>query len=329
MYIVERECDSANVVLVGRPLLSIIEECNNDLKRALYKEPVNTNLMLEQHNNLLDKLLSHNLLVYDITQDSDILTKNLDPLSLANIVFTRDPVITTANGIVLGRFRERVRNKEVDILKDFLDKNAIEIKGQIEYPGCVEGGDFFAINENLCMIAIGMRTNFEGVYQMIEKDLFGTENVAVVKYSGNETNMHCIHLDCYFGIVGPNTVLLWEGAKDFFVDEYQCEHLQKSRFNVKFVNVRDMPLMEYLECRCKFRVILVSTQSQVRYGCNVLMINDKTVLTQERQVTEQLNMHLPELKTIYVELSEIHKMYGGIRCATQVISRTTLFPKIY
>jgi len=321
-YAVESESDSATFVLVARPLLSVIEECNKCFYFNIYENPVNTNTALYQHNNLIRTLQSHNILVCDVVQGTDILTRtDIEPLQMANIIFTRDPVITTAHGVVLGNFREKLRSKEVDIFKKFFKTNNIPIMGCIEEPGCVEGGDFFPLDSTRCIIAVGMRTNFDGVFQMIEKDLFGTKNVAVVKYGGDMNNSHCVHLDSYFGMVGKNTVLLWEGAQEFLVDEYKCEHFQKACFNVKFMNIRDMPFRQYLENYCLYKVILVPTQYQIRYGCNVLMINETTVLTQEKEVTELLKKEAPEINTVYVDMSEINKMYGGIRCATQVILR--------
>jgi len=61
-------------------------------------------------------------------------------------------------------------------------------------------------------------------------------------------------------------------------------------------------------------VIPISTKSQEKYGCNILELNDGTVLTQDEESTKKIK------NSMYVPFNEIHKMYGGIHCVTNMIN---------
>ena len=317
---VHDESDTIQIVLIGRPILSIIDTCNSNLSQCLYREHVKAETILQQHNFLIATLEKYGVCVIDVLNGSNIFTERstIDPLQLANLVFTRDPMITTAKGIVLGRFRESIRSLEIDMIRDCLTRKHIAISGEITAPGCLEGGDFFPCGRDLSIVAVGMRTNMEGVNQLMTRNLLGTTRIAIVHYvsQGAAADMHFIHLDCYFGIAGFKVALMWEGACDFKVDEY-------TQFGSLYVKTRTgVNFKRYLEIECSYRVLVVSSESQKKYGCNVLALNSTTVLTQEWDVTMMLQNI--GIQTIYVELSEIHKMYGGIRCATQVISRKSV-----
>ena len=53
--------------------------------------------------------------------------------------------------------------------------------GGIEEGGFLEGGDFFAAGEDLALVGIGLRSNFEACKQLMDRDLLGTHRLAIVK----------------------------------------------------------------------------------------------------------------------------------------------------
>ena len=59
--------------------------------------------------------------------------------------------------------------------------------GEIREPGYLEGGDFFPVGQDLAMVGVGLRSNFEACQQLMEEDLLGVRRLAVVR---DEYEMH-------------------------------------------------------------------------------------------------------------------------------------------
>lgn len=53
--------------------------------------------------------------------------------------------------------------------------------GEIEEPGFLEGGDYFAAGEDLALVGIGLRSNIEACEQLMNRDWLGTDRLAVVR----------------------------------------------------------------------------------------------------------------------------------------------------
>jgi arginine deiminase len=73
--------------------------------------------------------------------------------------------------------------------------------------GTLEGGDFFPVSENLAMLGVGLRTNQEAADYLLDNDLFGTSNVALV-HDREDCDQERMHLDTYFNILSDKDVLL-------------------------------------------------------------------------------------------------------------------------
>lgn len=57
----------------------------------------------------------------------------------------------------------------------------MQVVGEIEAPGYLEGGDFFAAGRDLAILGIGLRSNLEAAQQLMDKDLLGCRRLAVVR----------------------------------------------------------------------------------------------------------------------------------------------------
>ena len=53
--------------------------------------------------------------------------------------------------------------------------------GEIQEPGFLEGGDFFAAGEDLALTGIGLRSNIEACQQLMNNNWLGTDRLGVVK----------------------------------------------------------------------------------------------------------------------------------------------------
>ncbi|KAG1663777.1 hypothetical protein FOA52_011828 [Chlamydomonas sp. UWO 241] len=106
-------------------------------------------------------------------------TYTFQPLS--NLVYTRDQQITTCKGIVMGRLRSLQRLREVMVMNFVFRKLGLKVIGSIINPGYLEGGDFFPIGKDLCMLGIGLRSNMAACQQLMDMDTLGTRRFAIVK----------------------------------------------------------------------------------------------------------------------------------------------------
>jgi arginine deiminase len=157
---------------------------------------------------------------------------------LSNLVYTRDQQITTCRGVVMARLRSPQRQLEVDLMRFALGKLGLPIIGAIEAPGFLEGGDYFAAGRSLAMVGIGLRSNIEACQQLMERDLLGTDRLAVVRddfeqsqvsglgggegggrFATRKTKIKStsptllyyqdrMHLDCCFSILGDSVCLM-------------------------------------------------------------------------------------------------------------------------
>lgn len=315
-YTCPHENDACKMVILAAPPLAAIQECNRNWHKCLYAQPVNVATLKTQYEALLAALRAHGAVDMAASAGLSSILSIMSSEDLGNLVFTRDPILCTPKGIVLGRFKEPVREKELEIWRIFLSVHDIPILASIEDPhSIVEGGDFIPAGDR-CFVATGNRTNLCGVHEMMARDLFGTDTISLITYPP-DGNMATIHLDCYFGLVGKKHVVLWEEAARFLtVREFRRKRNHASPY--RETKASDMPIVPYLES-IGLEVILVPTASQRSYGCNLLDLGNNTVLVQDAFVAAQLQQR--GYHAILIPFGEYHKMYGGIRCATQVLLR--------
>lgn len=309
-YTCQHESDPCQVVLVARPHYRSILIANENIEENLYRERVSIKRLHEHHEYMVETLTNQGVQVHDIMCHlSDSCVRN----DLGNMIFTRDPILCTARGVVLGRFREEVRRVETELVQSALERLQIPVLGHVDAPGFVEGGDFIPAGER-AFIAMGNRTNREGIQQMLDHDWFGTDYVAIVEYP-EDGQMKAIHLDCYFGIVGKKHAVVWNHA----LKVATITEMKRQPSGAYEVSMKNIPLEQYLRHQCSYTLIVVNDESQAKYACNLLDIGNGCVLTQEEHVTQELlacGYH-----PIFVPFYEVHKMYGGIRCATQTVQR--------
>ena len=77
----------------------------------------------------------------------------------------------------------------------------MEVIGEIEEPGFLEGGDFTPAGKDLALLGIGLRSNMEAAQQLMDKDLLGARRFAVVKDDFEQHQVYCYQLLLY--VFGP------------------------------------------------------------------------------------------------------------------------------
>jgi len=225
------------------------------------------------------------------------LPENLPVKIATNLVFVRDIYVNTPLGVWFGRLKEDARHYETQIVQGIFQRLHIGTLGETT-TGFLEGGDVCFCRPDLCFIGINSRTNLEGANEFIQKTAVPGTTYAFVHCPGwiEDPSMYRIHLDCIFGMTGDTSCLLWTGATtQRFVTEYQGR--------------QNIPFGKYLVEK-GFSVTMVSDNSQENYGCNTVLLDKNTLLVQEQESFNKV----PE--ATHVLFSEIHKMYGGLHCAT-------------
>lgn len=296
-------------IIVCEPNKESIETANNHLKKYLFRDHVDYLRAKQQHDYLVDTLKMFDIKVVLL---NDLLPKGISIDEMANLLFTRDTFIRTPKGIIIGRMKEQVRQIECEVMTHIFKKLNQPILYKMEAPETLEGGDYVHKN-NITFIAMGTRTNEMGAYKLMHYDLLGTYKVALVECERLDNDMHRIHLDCYFAPFGDNYCLLWEELLRIntpyqrIVTEYI---LQPNGTYVQSGIKRS--LFSYLIYN-NFNVIPISTESHYRYGCNILELQNGIVLVQDEESHKRIK------NSILVPFDEIHRMYGGIHCATNTL----------
>mmetsp|Transcript_9474 Transcript_9474/g.24329 ORF Transcript_9474/g.24329 Transcript_9474/m.24329 type:complete len:382 (-) Transcript_9474:131-1276(-) len=240
---------------------------------------------------------------------------------LTNLIFTRDQQITTAKGIVMASLRSKQRLEEIDIMKFCFHKLGIPVIGQVEAPGYLEGGDFFPAGD-LCFIGVGLRSNEIAVKQLMEKDYFGTQRVAVVKdlFDQNQDRMH---LDCVFSILSENCVVMLEDLMGSesptrrLVDEYTRSGDQ----GTYSLSRSDVEFSEYLHEE-GYNIIPVSSEDQLQYACNCVNLGNSSIICCHGPTARKICRSPHFRGTVeYIDYSAITAMYGALHCSTQIVKR--------
>jgi arginine deiminase len=120
---------------------------------------------------------------------------------LMNLYFTRDQSITTPRGHVICKMNSTQRSPETNIIELCYHHLGLAPVLRIEGEGRLEGGDYIPAG-TVAFIGCGMRTNDEGIRQMMEADAFGHDTVVVVR--DHKLWQMQMHLDTYFNIIDSN-----------------------------------------------------------------------------------------------------------------------------
>jgi N-dimethylarginine dimethylaminohydrolase len=154
----------------------------------------------------------------------------------------------------------------------------------------------------------------EAVDELMDKDMFGTDKVVVVYCPFEDNDMHRIHLDCYFGAVGKKKFVIWNAAVQTGgnMERYVREYIKKGSQYVINEECNGIPLRQYMDDQ-GFEVVELSDECQMRYGCNVVLLPNDTVVVQDTESHSKIE------GSIMVPFNGIHAMYGGLHCATQIL----------
>ena len=245
-----------------------------------------------------------------------------------NLYFCRDQQITTARGVVVGRMNSEQRAVETLIMGFVLRKLGIEPIYEVTGEGRLEGGDFLPAGDT-AFIGQGLRTNAEGVRQLLEHQVFGVPRVVVVKEPWH--NQDQMHLDTYFNILSPSSAVLVAERMDIRdaagdvtqparpdrrckIDVYE---LRSGRYEP---TMEDGDLQTFLEQEMAFRLIPVSNEDQLDYGINFLCVGPSRILGIDG-VSDAYKAALKGVRATWMDFGNLTGGYGAAHCCVQVLHR--------
>jgi N-dimethylarginine dimethylaminohydrolase len=303
-----------DIILVSTPNKKAIEIANQDIHKYLFKDKVNVEVAINQHQNFKEILKQLGQKYIDINK---YLPKKNSLEGYTNLLYTRDPFIRTPKGIIIGQMREDVRKNETEIINKILKKLKQPIIYRCKGDEYLEGGDFL-INCNTAFIGTGPRTNMKAAKKLLKLNLYGTQRVVIIYPLHTEKSMYRIHLDCYFSPFGCKQCVIWDDLtyKNSTHKRIAIEYTLQSNGTYKKTSNPES-LYNYLKNN-NYDIIKVSTKSQQNYGTNLLELNNGTILVQDEETHKKIK------NSIFVPFYEIHKMYGGLHCASNTIVSVSL-----
>lgn len=241
---------------------------------------------------------------------------------LFNLYFTRDQSISTPKGHIICNMNSAQRSKETDLMAFCYEQMGIEPMLRIKGEGRLEGGDYIPAGTR-AFIGCGMRTNMQGITQIMQADAFGHDTIVVVK--DRKWWQMQMHLDTYFNIIDRDLCTLVASRLNatkadsewLTVDVYT-----RGEDSVAYsLHQTDVPFVEYLRST-GYSIIPISEEDEMHYANNYLTIAPRHVMAVANQ-SEQLAQAFAEhgVEVEWVPLENLIKGYGAAHCMTQVIRR--------
>ena len=168
-----------------------------------------------------------------------------------------------------------------------------------------------------------MRTNEEGIRQIMEADAFGHDTIVVV-HDHKRWQMQ-MHLDTHFNIIDRDLCTM--------VSSRLNAHPGEPEFNTCDIYVRepgtkpyhlqqsDVPFVEYMRGR-GFEIIPIDHEDEMHYANNYLTIAPRHIMAVAGQSkTYQQRMADAGVTVEWVPLESLIDGYGAAHCMTQVLKR--------
>ncbi len=208
---------------------------------------------------------------------------------LPYMVYARDFGACLAEGVLLGSFREPVRQgEELAYEKEVCDLG-LPVIGRITR-GAFEGGDFWFLDEATVVQGVVARTTWEGVANA--REVLEPRGYTV---TGVQLPSKNLHLDMAFNIVAPGVaVAATEQLPESFV-----RHLKKRRFEL----------------------VEVPSEGVFKHHCNIQALGDGKVLTFAGNTAVNERLKALGLEVITPEITQLLKGGGGPHCMTFPLSR--------
>lgn len=210
-------------------------------------------------------------------------------------IYVRDASIVTPHGVLLCRMGKEARANEPPAQARALSASGARVRGAIEPPGKIEGGDLVWFDERTVAVGHGYRTNAEGIQQL--RNLLGAHVEVIIvplpHYRGPSDVFHLM------SIISP-------------VDRDLA---------VVYSPLMPVPFREWLSAR-GIRLVEVPDEEFDSMGANVLAISPRTCVMVDGNPVTRARLESAGADVLTYDGSEISlKGGGGPTCLTRPLVR--------
>lgn len=204
-------------------------------------------------------------------------------------VYARDFGASIAEGVIMGHFREPVREGETAVYEAKIKELGVPVMARTT-AGAFEGGDFWFLDEYTIVHGVIARTDWDG-FNNVQRQM------QELGYSmiGIECERENLHLDMCFNIVGEKIAVVCQEA----LPKYFIRMLKKRGFTL----------------------IDVPQESVFKHHCNLQNIGNNKVISFKNNSVVNQQMRALGLEVIEINLEEILKGGGGPHCMTFPLER--------
>ena len=244
------------------------------------------------------------------------------PNPLMNLYFTRDQSISTPRGHVICHMNSSQRDPETNIIGLCYEHLGLKPILRVKDEGRLEGGDYIPAG-TVSFIGCGMRTNDEGIRQLMAADAFGHDTVAVVR--DHKFWQMQMHLDTYFNIIDRDLCTMVTSrlnAKAGEPEYVTCDIWVREPGTKDYtLSETDLSFVDYLRKR-GFEIIPIDYEDEMHYANNFLTIAPRHIMAVGGQ-SETLQKRLQDagVHVEWIPLESLIDGYGAAHCMTQVLKR--------
>lgn len=241
---------------------------------------------------------------------------------LMNLYFTRDQSITTPRGHVICKMNSSQRAPETDIIEMCYHHLGLHPILRIRDDGRLEGGDYIPAG-TVSYIGCGMRTNNEGIRQLMEADAFGHDTIVVVR--DHKFWQMQMHLDTYFNIIDRNLCTMVRSRLEAQTDEPEyvtCDIYTRPPGSKPYVLwQQDLSFVDFLRERGML-IIPIDSDDELHYANNFLTIAPRHIMAVSGQ-SDAMKQRLSDAHVTveWIPLDTLIDGYGAAHCMTQVLQR--------
>ena len=246
---------------------------------------------------------------------------------LMNLYFTRDQSITTPRGHIICYMNSSQRAPETNIIRLCYEHLGLKPILTIEGDGRLEGGDYIPAG-TISLIGCGMRTNDEGIRQMLEADAFGHDTVVVVR--DHKLWQMQMHLDTHFNIIDRDLCTMVSSrlyAQPGDPEFNACDIWAREPGTLQYaIWKKDLSFVDYIKSR-GFQIIPIDFDDEMHYANNFLTIAPRHIMAVGGQ-SEKLQQRFREagVTVEWIPLENLIGGYGAAHCMTQVLLREAYPP---
>lgn len=275
-----------------------------------WEKPVNQERAKENHEGMIKAMEDAGIKVIDYSLYLKGEKAELNH-QLINRVFVRDLACVYGNTVIPGDAGMTMRAPEYvhshELFQTWFDEKTFSIKDNNQLKA-LENGDVFVLNKDAVFINTGMRTSIESIEE-IQQEIFraGFSEIGIIDLPRTGETMH---LDMNCNVAGSDLLI----AKSYM-----------RLFPVQIITEKGprYVMMEEFVRRQGFDVLWTDDVKHTVADINFLNLDPETLLISTKANKSILKDHpfLKGKKLVEVDVSELEKGGGGIRCMTLPFER--------